>query len=245
MSTPPGTTDSVQGWLFPPDGRQPDGLHHGVHRSGRDPDGQVHPDRRSGTGPPERPVVPHSVSQRAVQIDPDPPGRQLLAPTEPPDRRRDRRRPQLHVTASCGQVDTVRSISTIDAAIRADSSAVCRIRMTCGALSRVDSPRSDAGSMSPSSPWNSGPVGFEIEPLDVEQTPVAGVHQYRNSPRPGLLANAHLHVQRITFLDHQVQAIEEFVHVVLGQPVGEDLGPAGKGRVRRFAGPPPPPCSPR
>ena len=57
-----------------------------------------------------------------------------------------------------------------------------------------------------------GPVGFEVESLDVQQTPVTGRHQHRQSPSLGLPSQGHLDVEGVAFVDHHVRAVQEFGH---------------------------------
>ena len=67
------------------------------------------------------------------------------------------------------------------------------------------------------------PAWLEVEPLDVEQAAVAGVHEDRDPPRSCVLTCGYLDVGRIAFLDEQVKVLEELIHHALGQSAGIDL----------------------
>ena len=53
------------------------------------------------------------------------------------------------------------------------------------------------------------PVRLEVEPFDVQRAAVAGGHQHRDAPGARDLANKHLGVERIAFLDEDVDTVEE------------------------------------
>ena len=79
------------------------------------------------------------------------PNRRTAAATEAP--------PSRTSPPSWGQVDKAVPTSRTEAAIREERASASRIRRPNGIFSRTDSPATDAESMSPSSPWNSGRSG--------------------------------------------------------------------------------------
>ena len=61
---------------------------------------------------------------------------------------------------------------------------------------------------------------LEVEALDVEDAPVAGLHQHGDPALPGRLADEELHVERVALLDDQVEPVEEGAEVVGRDPLG-------------------------
>ena len=89
-----------------------------------------------------------------------------------------------------------------------------------------------------------GTVRFQIETFHVDQAAVTGRHQHRDSAGLGAFAHHGLHVQRVAFLDDDVETVEELVNGVVGQSgvehldrkVGVQFGDA-PGRDRRLVHP--------
>ncbi len=52
--------------------------------------------------------------------------------------------------------------------------------------------------------------------FDIDQSAIAAGHHHRNAPVPGCFTHRGLDVQRVAFLDHYVEAVEEAVDRVLG-----------------------------
>ncbi len=83
------------------------------------------------------------------------------------------------------------------------------------------------------------PLRVEVEALHVDEASVTGRHQHRNSTRSGLLSHDRLHIQRIAFVDSDIEAVEKFVNGVQRQArfedphrqVGVEFGDSARGRL--------------
>ena len=117
--------------------------------------------------------------------------------------------PSATSPANCGHVDSVWPSSTSDAAPRADRLVASMMRRTRNLL-----PIGKAGEAGDvciaKQAVQDGPLRLQVEPLDVDQAAVAGCHQNGESTGPRSLANQGFNVQRIAFLDNDVEAVEEF-----------------------------------
>jgi len=71
-------------------------------------------------------------------------------------------------------------------------------------------------------PVEDGTLRLEIEPLDVEHAAIAGLHHDRDPPIARGLSDKELHIERVAFLDDEVEAVEERAEVLLGDALRGD-----------------------
>ena len=155
-----------------------------------------------------------------------------------PPPRRARRRPTTAArsTASC-------PTSTSDAAPRDDNLVASRIRRTYGIFSRLVRPARRAMSTSPSRPCRIG----RAAPGRTSRRPPGPGRWLPSAPAGDVssrsLADEHFHVQRIAFLDDDVEAVEEFADGLGSDTRSSSPAPTGMGRARRSSWPRRSPCS--
>jgi hypothetical protein len=61
-------------------------------------------------------------------------------------------------------------------------------------------------------------LGFFIERFDVDDSAIAGCHQYRDLPIAGAYAQKSFHLERIALLDNDVKSIKKSVNGVDCEP---------------------------
>src|SRR5271156_1408553 len=70
-----------------------------------------------------------------------------------------------------------------------------------------------------------GPVGFEVETLNIEDAAVACLHQYGDAALARRLAHEELDVERVALLDNQIEPFEEPVEIVGADTLEEGIDP--------------------
>src|SRR5215208_4208378 len=67
-------------------------------------------------------------------------------------------------------------------------------------------------------PVQDGPRVVEVVALDVDESTVTRRHQHRNTSGPRRFTDEHLDVQRVAFLNNDIESIEEPVDRIGGDP---------------------------
>ena len=103
----------------------------------------------------------------------------------------------------------------------------------CGTLSCLVKPESSCAIQIAQQTVEDRSGGLQIEPFDIYQATVACCHQNRQPQGTCGLADEDLHVERVTFLDNDIQSCKEFAQGFRSESGCLHLPQAGTGQVRQ------------